>query len=216
VAPGSIISLFGRNLVSQATGVTGFPLPTSLGGLAMKIGDQDAPLFYANNGQVNAQVPLELASNTAASVVLTMNGKVSPPEPLLLSPVQPGVFTYDDGGVPHAAVLDEKNALVGKANPAVRGTIIQVYATGLGPTDPVVKTGEPGPSNPAAVLVAATQLTATLGGVPAEIQFKGLAPGYVGLYQVNVKVPSGLPSGDLPLVLIANGLPSKEVMLPVK
>jgi uncharacterized protein (TIGR03437 family) len=216
VAPGSIISLFGRNLVSQPMPVTGFPLPTSLGGLAVKIGDRDAPLFYANNGQVNAQVPVELASNTAASVVLTMNGKVSPPEPLLLSPVQPGVFTYDDGGVPHAAALDEKNALVGKANAAVRGTIIQVYATGLGPTDPAVKTGEPGPSNPAAVLVAGTQLTATIGGVPAEIQFKGLAPGYVGLYQVNLKVPSGLPSGDLPLVLTANGLPSKEVMLPVK
>jgi len=216
VAPGSIISLFGRNLVPQPIPATGLPLPTNLAGLAMKIGDRDAPLFYANNGQVNAQVPVELASNTATSVVLTMNGKVSPPEPLLLSPVQPGIFTYDDGGVPHAAALDEKNALVGKANPAVRGTIIQVYATGLGPTDPAVKTGEPGPSNPAAVLVASTQLTATMGGVPAEIQFKGLAPGYVGLYQVNLRVPSGVPSGDLPLVITANGLPSKEAMLPVK
>jgi uncharacterized protein (TIGR03437 family) len=216
VAPGSIISLFGRNLVLQATPATGVPLPTNLGGLAVKIGDRDAPLFYANNGQVNAQVPVELVSNTAASVVLTMNGKVSPPEPLLLSPVQPGVFTYDDGGVPHAAALDEKNALVGKANPAVRGTIIQVYATGLGPTDPAAKTGEPAPASPPALLKPEIQLTATIGGVPAEIQFKGLAPGYVGLYQVNLRVPSGLPSGDVPLVLTANGLPSKEVMLPVK
>jgi len=216
VAPGSIVSLFGRNLVPQPIPATGFPLPTNLGGLAMRIGDRDAPLFYANNGQVNAQVPVELASNTAASVVLTMNGKVSPPEPLLLSPVQPGVFTYDDGGVPHAAALDEKNALVGKANPAVRGTIIQVYATGLGPTDPAAKTGEPAPASPPALLKPEIQLTATIGGVPAEIQFKGLAPGYVGLYQVNLKVPSGLPSGDLPLVLTANGLPSKEAMLPVK
>jgi uncharacterized protein (TIGR03437 family) len=216
VAPGSIVSLFGRNLVPQPIPATGLPLPTNLGGLAMKIGDRDAPLFYANNGQVNAQVPVELASNTAASVVLTMNGRVSPPEPLLLAPVQPGIFTYDDGGVQHAAALDERNALVGKANPAVRGTIIQVYATGLGPTDPAVKTGEPGPSNPAAVLVAGTQLTATLGGAPAEIQFKGLAPGYVGLYQVNLRVPSGLSTGDLPLVLTANGLPSKEATLPVK
>ena len=216
VAPGSIVSLFGRNLVPQPIPATGVPLPTNLGGLAMKIGDRDAPLFYANNGQVNAQVPVELASNTAASVVLTMNGKVSPPEPLLLAPVQPGVFTYDDGGVPHAAVLDEKNALVGKSNPAVRGTIIQVYATGLGPTDPAAKTGEPAPASPPALLKPEIQLTATIGGVPAEIQFKGLAPGYVGLYQVNLKVPSGLPSGDLPLVLTANGLPSKEAMLAVK
>jgi len=216
VAPGSIISLFGRNLVPQPIPATGVPLPTNLGGLAMKIGDRDAPLFYANNGQVNAQVPVELASNTATSVVLTMNGKVSPPEPLLLAPVQPGIFTYDDGGTQHAAALDEKNALVGKANPAVRGTIIQVYATGLGPTDPAAKTGEPAPASPPALLKPEIQLTATIGGVPAEIQFKGLAPGYVGLYQVNLKVPSGLPSGDVPLVLTANGLPSKEAMLPLK
>jgi uncharacterized protein (TIGR03437 family) len=216
VAPGSIISLFGRNLVPQPVPAAAVPLPRSLGGLAVRIGDLDAPLFYANNGQVNAQVPVELASNTATSVVLTMNGKVSPPEPLLLSPVQPGIFTYDDGGVPHAAALDEKNALVGKANPAVRGTIIQVYATGLGPTDPAAKTGEPAPASPPALLKPEIQLTATMGGVPAEIQFKGLAPGYVGLYQVNLRVPSGLPSGDVPLVLTANGLPGKEAMLPVK
>jgi len=216
VAPGSIISLFGRNLVPLPIPATAVPLPTNLGGLAVKIGDQDAPLFYANNGQVNAQVPLELASNTAASVVLTMNGKVSPPEPLLLSPVQPGVFSYDDGGVARGAVLDEKYRLIGKSNPAAPGAVIQVFATGLGPTDPAAKTGEPAPSNPVAVLDPAIQLTASIGGVPAEIQFKGAAPGFVGLYQVNVKVPSGLPSGDLPLVLTANGLRSNEVMLAVK
>jgi uncharacterized protein (TIGR03437 family) len=216
VAPGSIISLFGRNLVPLPIPATAVPLPTNLGGLAVKIGDQDAPLFYANNGQVNAQVPLELASNTAASVVLTMNGKVSPPEPLLLSPVQPGVFSYDDGGVARGAVLDEKYRLIGKSNPAAPGAVIQVFATGLGPTDPPAKTGEPAPSNPVAVLDPAIQLTASIGGLPAEIQFKGAAPGFVGLYQVNVKVPSGLPSGDLPLVLTANGLRSNEVMLAVK
>jgi uncharacterized protein (TIGR03437 family) len=216
VAPGSIISLFGRNLVREPAQASTATLPRDLGGLAVKIGDQDAPLFYANNGQVNAQVPLELASNTAASVVLTMNGKVSPPEPLLLSPVQPGVFSYDDGGVARGAVLDEKYRLIGKSNPAAPGAVIQVFATGLGPTDPPAKTGEPAPSNPVAVLDPAIQLTASIGGLPAEIQFKGAAPGFVGLYQVNVKVPSGLPSGDLPLVLTANGLRSNEVMLAVK
>jgi len=91
-----------------------------------------------------------------------------------------------------------------------------VFATGLGPTDPAAKTGEPAPSNLVAVLDPAIQLTASIGGVLAEIQFKGAAPGFVGLYQVNVKVPSGLSSGDLPLVLTANGLRSNEVMLAVK
>jgi len=52
--------------------------------------------------------------------------------------------------------------------------------------------------------------------VPAEILFKGLAPGFVGLYQVNLRVPSGLPSGDVPLALTANGLRSNEALLAVK
>jgi len=90
VAPGSIISLFGRNLVKQPEQAAAIPLPRSLAGLAVRIGDVNAPLFYAINGQVNAQVPMELASNTAASAVITLDGKVSPPEPLLLSAVQPG------------------------------------------------------------------------------------------------------------------------------
>jgi len=113
-------------------------------------------------------------------------------------------------------VLDDKYKLVGKSNPAVAGSVIQVFATGLGPTTPQVKTGEPAPASPAAVLVPETQLTATIGGVPADIQFQGLAPGYVGLYQVNLKVPSGLPTGDLLLVLTANGLRSNEALLAVK
>jgi len=216
VAPGSIISLFGRNLVKQPEQAAAVPLPRSLAGLAVRIGDVNAPLFYANNGQVNVQVPMELSSNTAASAVITLEGKVSPPEPLLLSAVQPGIFTYDDGGTPRAAVLDDKYRLIGRSNPAAPGAVIQVFATGLGPTTPQVKTGEAAPTNPTAVLVPETQLTASIGGLPAEILFQGLAPGFVGLYQVNLRVPSGVASGDVPLVLTANGLRSNEAMLAVK
>lgn len=105
---------------------------------------------------------------------------------------------------------------MGRSNPAVAGSVIQVFATGLGPTTPQVKTGEAAPANPVAVLVPETQLTASIGGLPAEILFQGLAPGFVGLYQVNLRVPSGVPSGDVPLALTANGLRSNEALLAVK
>ena len=59
-------------------------------------------------------------------------------------------------------------------------------------------------------------MTASIGGVPAEILFQGLAPGFVGLYQVNLRVPSGVASGDVLLVLTANGLRSNEALLAVK
>ena len=215
VAPGSIVSLFGRNFASRPTQAAA-PLPRTLAGLAVKIGDLNAPLFYADSGQVNAQVPMELSGNTAASVVVTLDGRVSPPESLLLSTAQPGIFSYDDGGVTRGAVLDEKFMLVGRSNPASRGGVIQVFATGLGPTNPPLRTGEPAPSDPVAVLAPETQLAASVGGIAGEIQFKGLAPGFVGLYQVNITVPAGLAPGDHPLVLTANGLRSNEVMLAVK
>jgi len=215
VSPGSIISLFGQKLSLREMSASS-PLPRQLGGMAVRIGDIDAPLFYAGPGQVNAQVPVEMSRNTAASVVVTLNGKVSPPESLLISSVHPGIFTYDKDGISRGAVLDESYALVTPSNPAARGKVIQVYATGLGPTDPAVATGEPGPANPPARLVGSTSLQASIGGVPAAIQFAGLAPSFVGLYQVNVVVPGGAPAGDAPLVLIASGIRSNEVTLAIK
>lgn len=215
VSPGSIISLFGQKLSLREMSASS-PLPRQLGGMAVRIGDIEAPLFYAGPGQVNAQVPVEMSGNTAASVVVTLNGKVSPPESLLISSVHPGIFTYDKDGISRGAVLDESYALVTPSNPAARGKVIQVFATGLGPTDPAVATGEPGPANPPARLVGSTSLQASIGGVPAAIQFAGLAPSFVGLYQVNVVVPGGVPAGDAPLVLIASGIRSNEVMLAIK
>jgi uncharacterized protein (TIGR03437 family) len=214
VAPGSIISLFGRNLLQTPTQAPA-PVPRTLAGLSVKIGGIDAPLFYAGPLQVNAQVPFELSTNAFHSVVVTLGGKISPPESLLIADVRPGLFFYQDGEIKRGAILDENYATISKSNPASAGRGIQIFATGLGPTDPAVKTGDPAPSQPLAVLVRTTEVTVTIGGVPARIDWQGLAPGFTGLYQVNVQVPLGL-AGDLPLALTANGVPSNAVTLAVK
>ena len=215
VAAGSIISLFGRNLLQTPTQAPA-PLPRTLAGLSVNIGGIDAPLFYAGPEQVNAQVPFELSTNAPHSVVVTLGGKISPPESLLIADVRPGLFSYQDGAINRGAILDERNVTISKSNPALAGKLIQIFATGLGPTNPAVKTGDPAPSQPLAVLVGTTKVTVTIGGVSAPIEWKGLAPGFTGLYQVNVRVPLGLAGDLLPLVLTANGEPSNAVMLAVK
>jgi uncharacterized protein (TIGR03437 family) len=94
--------------------------------------------------------------------------------------------------------------------------VVQIFATGLGITAPTVASGQPAPSaEPLARVSVAVQ--ATVGGVPATVQFAGLAPGFVGLCQVNVQIPQGvMPGTDVPLVLLQNGVPSNTVTLSVR
>ena len=93
------------------------------------------------------------------------------------------------------------------------GGVIQIFATGLGPVNPTVKTGEASPSNPPATVTSA--VTCTVGGVSAPVQFAGLAPGFVGLYQVNVAIPAGV-TGTVPVVLTQGGVASNTVTIVVR
>ena len=96
----------------------------------------------------------------------------------------------------------------------MRGSTIQLYVNGLGPVDNPPPTGEPAPVSPLARTFA--QPTVTIGGRPAAVTFSGLAPGFSGLYQVNVTVPADTPTGVQPLVLTLNAIPAKTVSLPVR
>ena len=87
-----------------------------------------------------------------------------------------------------------------------------IYCVDLGAISPALKDGEPGTG---AETTVATP-TATLGGQNASISFSGTAPGFVALYQVNMQIPTGLASGNQPLVLSINGVSSQTVQLPAK
>jgi uncharacterized protein (TIGR03437 family) len=92
---------------------------------------------------------------------------------------------------------------------------VQIFATGLGTTNPVVAPGQPAPASPPALTTQAVQ--AQIGGLPAQVQFAGLAPNFVGLYQVNVVVPAGVAPGDaVPLILTQAGVPSNKVTLAIR
>jgi uncharacterized protein (TIGR03437 family) len=215
VVPGSITSLFGTNLASGAGifAATRIPLPQSLANVSVLVDGSPAPLFaVANSDQINFQVPWEIAGQAMASIQVISNGVLGPVVWAPVEPLQPGIFTDSQGfGV---FVHSSNYTLVDNTNPAVPGEVLLIYATGLGAVvasaQPVTGTAPPGA---AATL---TTTTVTIGGVNAPVLYSGLAPDFVGLYQLNVTVPSGLTSGYRPVVISMAGVSSNSAALAVE
>jgi uncharacterized protein (TIGR03437 family) len=217
VAFGSIVAVFGSYLTGSPSTDQGFPLPTSLGGISMWFGDGvPAPLFFASSGQVNVQVPWELAGLLQTSVTVTLNGAASVPETVNLTTYAPGIFTMNAQGAGQGAILDSSYRLLDSSNGASRGnTVALIFCTGLGPVYNQPPTGQPAPANPLAQTT--TNPIVTIGGVPAMVSFSGMAPGYVGLYQVNALVPEGSAVGSaVPVTISIGGATSNTVTIAVQ
>jgi adhesin/invasin len=210
VAPGTIVQIYGSNLAGQTLAATGVPLPGALGGTSVSIGGIVAPLFFVSPGQINAQAPFELAAEGQYQVVVNSGGLLSTPDTVHVSAVAPGVAALASG----IAIAQHGDAsLVSEQSPAKPGEALVLYAAGLGATDTPVASGAGSPSSPLAHPANAVSLT--INGEVAAIQFGGLTPGLVGLYQVNFTVPTDAANGDLQLVLSEGGASANPVILPV-
>jgi uncharacterized protein (TIGR03437 family) len=192
LAPGSLVSVFGTNLAAVSEDATQNPLPVSLGGSTLLINGNPAPLLYASPGQLNAQIPCETALGSASAVVVTGNTS-SVPVRIVIQPTAPGLF---------AAMLNQDGSMNGPDHPAAPGTYLSAFLTGLGSSNPPMVTGVAAPLG----TLARTNLsvTAFFGSQSADVQFAGLAPSLVGVFQVNVMVPA-LPPGSYPLRVLAAG-----------
>jgi uncharacterized protein (TIGR03437 family) len=225
VAPGSIISLFGQNLAATAATAQTLPLPRTLNGVRVLVGEKEAPLFYVGPNQVNAQVPVELESDRQLQVRIEANGVSSAPEPLQTAAARPGIFTLDPPFATQGAVLIANTDTLAMApdprlqrsmRPAQVGEIVSIFCTGLGATDPAVASGQPGPSIEPLARVK-TQPTVTIGGKPVAVYFAGFAPGFAALYQVNAQVPADVTPGDaVPVVITQGGFSSNTATIAVK
>ena len=111
---------------------------TSLGGVSVRIGGADVPLYYAGAGQINAQMPVSARPGDHASIVVNAGGRITAPQSYLIAPAQPGVFKSGE----FAAVLDSQYRVINASNPARIGDTLQIFSTGLGLTDPQASTGE--------------------------------------------------------------------------
>jgi uncharacterized protein (TIGR03437 family) len=227
VAPGSIVSLFGQNFTASATtshSAVSLPLPTKLGGVRVLLGDKEAPLFYVGSGQVNAQVPAELAADRRLQVQVETDGVASAPEPLQTVTNQPGIFTLPPqyGKQQGAILIANTDRLAMRAIPGVpsepvgRGGYISIFCTGLGASEPAVASGQGGPSSGPPALVK-MPVSVTIGGQSATVSFAGLAPGLAGVYQVNAQVPQAVTPGDeVAVVITQGGAQSNTVTIAVR
>jgi len=215
VAPGSIASAFGTYAVSSNAGATSLPLSGSLGGLSLQFANgEQAPLFYVSSTQVNFQVPWDQSTTTLAAIV---NGQTSTAQTVNILPYAPGIFTVfntNNQGSPEGVALDSSYRAVNSSNPAIAGEYILIYCTGLGAVNDPPPAGSPALSNP--VSQTTTPATVTIGGVGVTPSFAGLAPGYVGLYQVNVQVPADAATGsEVTLSISIGGETSNTVTIPI-
>lgn len=217
VAPGSIASVYGSFLLTSLSQASGLPLPTNLGGLTLQFGSgQEAPLFAASGGQVNFQVPWELAGQTQTTLSAAVNGQAGAAQTMNLAPFAPGIFAMNSSGTGQGAIVDSSHHVVDPSNPAIAGsTVIQIYCTGLGVVSNQAPTGSPAPSE--TLSYTTTTPAVTIGGAQATVLFSGLAPGSVGEYQVNVLVPAGSSKGaSVPVVITIAGFVSNTVTIAVE
>lgn len=205
VAAGSVASVFGSNMALggvSAASIT--PLPTTLGGTSFQIGGQAAPLYFVSPSQVNLQIPWELAGQTQAAAITTVGGVASTSQTVNLAPFAPSIFTVNQAGSGQGAVLiSGTNQLAAPGSAPARGTSISIFCTGLGAVTNRPATGAAAQASPLSSTL--TMPTVTIGGVVAAVSYAGLAPGFVGLYQVNAVVPMSVSPGNTVSLIISVG-----------
>lgn len=199
-APGGLATVFGRGLGGATAAAGAAPLPVEIGGARVLINGVAAPLLYASPEQINFQIPFE-TEGTSAEVTVELLGERSAAVTIPLAPAAPALFTLLGAGVGPAAMLHADSSLVGAEGVRV-GEIVVLFASGLGAVAPPVDSGRPSPAAPLARTSAAIEVR--FDSILADVLFSGLAPGFVGLYQINVRVPAGISSAA-PAVRVASG-----------
>lgn len=227
VSPGSIVSVFGAGLSNQTTAAMQTPLPTTLGGSSLRFGGVPAAIFFSSPGQMNVVVPPSLEGQTTATLVPTRDGVDGPPTQQALATFAPGIFTMDQTGGGQGAVLVAGTGLLAAppaqfegARPARIGESLEIFGTGLGPVVPTFAL-QPEHGAPVAqgveIFTTTQQPTVTIGGVNATVLFSGLAPGFVGLYQINVELDESIASGAaVPLQIVQGGAASNTVTVAIE
>lgn len=197
VSPGELVLIYGSNLgPSTLQGASSLPLPTILDNVKVLINNIAAPIVYVQANQIAAVVPFEVTqpNTTVAQFQVINNGQSSNVITEFVNLTTPGVFTQDENGFSDAAALHADGSPVTSSSPAQAGETVQVFMSGLGAVFPSILDGVGAPTTP--LSTTSNTFTADISGTTATVAFQGLAPGFAGLYQVNIQIPSGLTSGD--------------------
>ena len=214
VAPGEFVTLFGPGIGPAQSSAYPFdgssPVATTLGGIRVLFDATAAPLLYVGLNQINAVVPYDAASKQQMQVVIENNGVSGSARNIELANVSPGytvvapgVFSMGASGIGQAAAFNnEDGTLNGPAHPASAGSVVGIYLTGLGVTDPTVPDGSI--TAPSLLPRNIGTVEVFVGGKNAQVLYAGAAPDLpAGVSQVNFVIPAGVPSGNQPVFVSA-------------
>ena len=231
LAPGGLVTVFGGGMADRTEAASNVPWPLSLADREVVIDDDTrAPLLYVGSGQANFQIPSDLSAGTArVAIRATDTGELIAGAKALIAASSPGLFTLSQDGKGQGAALNQDGGINGSSNPAARGSVLVLFGTGQGQVSPPVPDGTAAPSAPLSSTVAVPTtdgtscinnqpaICAAIGGSFGDIQFSGLAPSFVGLWQINVRIPQDVPVGNaVPVRVVINGVPSNTVTVAIK
>jgi uncharacterized protein (TIGR03437 family) len=225
ISGGGIGSIFGTNLAAAPTSTSSLPLPITLGGTTVTMNGISVPLFFVSPLQINFQVPWEMLSSPTATLTVTTAAGTSPSIAVSLSAAAPGIFTIGSTNSATQGAIQIANtttlvAPVGAvpgvvSRPGTTGDILTIYCSGLGAVTNMPVDGAAAGTSSLSYVQA--PVSVTVGGQSATPLFAGLAPGFVGLYQVNVQLPAGVAAGNaVPVVVSTANLNSNTATIAVQ
>lgn len=214
MSPGMLVTAFGDYRVARAD-ATSVPLPRVLSNVRVMVGQREAPMLFINGTQVNFQIPKDTPTN--GRVVVTVED-VNTERPLSVTSVSmfraaPGCFAgpANAQGEVRLAAINQDGTPNSASNPARVNQVVTIFCTGLGLVNNMPEDGTP--ATGAAPLPVAPQ--AFMAGRTVAVDYAGLAPGFVGLWQVNLRIPADFvpETGDLArnIVIRAEGVVSNLI-----
>jgi uncharacterized protein (TIGR03437 family) len=215
-APGMLASIFSFTTTqfgTQTASLSSVPAPTTLGDIEVFVDGIRAPLLFVNPAQINFQIPngVVVGSTAEIQVVRSGTGQIIASTLIRIDPASPALFTSNASGTGQLAAVNQDGTINDGSHPAKAGSIISLYGTGTG-----LVSGSPPDGQPATGIINTDEkpqvfINAVSGPVPPEdVLFSGFAPGFVGLWQINVRVPKNVPPGDVDVVVVYRGFQSNR------
>lgn len=213
ISPGEFLTLYGTGLAkSNATAKPPYPVG-GLNGVTVLINGKSAPLYFVSAGQINCLVPYATQGPTATIQVQNGTGN-SNTVTVPVAASAPGIFSVDQSGAGAGAILHADFTLVNAAKPATAGETVLIFLTGMGSVNPAVADG----AAATGLSYSDVQPEVLIGGYPGTVLYSGLAPGFPGLYQLNVTLPAFPPGSGatLPVAVSTGNAFHDQVEIPIE
>lgn len=223
LSAGTVAALFPTvttNIIAKGTGpapANQFPLPVTLNDTQVTVNGTPIPLLYVSPGQDNVILPQGLATSGTADlqVLKASTGQILAGAEIGLATASPGLFSADASGAGQVLAVNLQDSTINSsAHPVVRGQYVILYGTGVGPVpnppaDGTAASGQAASDFPEVLIASSGSSTSSTGTVttlpafiPANVTYSGLAPGFAGLWQINVQIPQNAQSGSAVVIKV--------------